>query len=292
MSNVVKKTVKGFLPLFPLVILLLFVFAYPCISAFFFSLHDVSFGQVAGRYVGLGNFRGLFQSTTFWESLGKSFLWAAGNLVIQLVVPLGIALVLNRRIRGISIARSLVMLPWIIPAVTIAICMRWMLLPRIGIVNEILLFFGFLRKPVHFLGSSSTAMPFLILLNSWKFLPFGTLLILAALQTIPESILEAAAVDGARGFQQFRYITFPILGSMIWFVGFLAFAWNFNTFDLIWLTTQGGPGTAMQTLPILMYRTAFRVFRLGEASALSVLIVLFLLVVGLIYLRLFAPGER
>jgi len=135
-------------------------------------------------------------------------------------------------------------------------------------------------------------MPFLILLNSWKFLPFGTLLILAALQTIPESVLEAAAVDGAKGFQQFRYITFPLLGSMIWFVGFLAFAWNFNTFDLIWLTTQGGPGTATQTLPVLIYRTAFKVFRLGEASAISVIIVVLLLAIGVVYLRFFAPkGE-
>lgn len=284
-----RKTVKEFLPLLPLVVLLLFVFAYPCVSAFFLSLHEISFGEAAGRYVGFDNFMGLFRSAIFWESLNKSFLWAAGNLAIQLVVPLGIALVLNKRIKGISIARSLVMLPWIIPAVTIAICMRWMLLPRIGIVNEVLLFLGILRRPVHFLGSPSTAMPFLILLNSWKFLPFGTLLILAALQTIPESVLEAAAVDGASGFQQFRYVTFPLLGSMIWFVGFLAFAWNFNTFDLIWLTTQGGPGTATQTLPVLVYRTAFRVFRLGEASAISVVIVLLLLVVGVIYLRFFAP---
>lgn len=284
-----KRRVKELLPLFPLAVLLLFVFGYPCVSAFFLSLREISFGEAAGRYVGFGNFKKLSQDVVFWESLSKSFLWALGNLVIQLLAPLGIALVLNKRLRGISVARSLVMLPWIIPAVTIAICMRWMLLPRIGIINEILLFLGILRKPVHFLGSSSTAMPFLILLNSWKFLPFGTLLILAALQTIPESVLEAAAVDGARGFQQFRYITFPLLGSMIWFVGFLAFAWNFNTFDLIWLTTQGGPGTATQTLPVLVYRMAFKVFRLGEASAISVVIVILLLIVGVVYLRLFAP---
>ncbi|WP_369017605.1 sugar ABC transporter permease [Thermatribacter velox] len=191
--------------------------------------------------------------------------------------------------KGINLARSLIMLPWIVPSVAIAICMRWMLLPRIGIINEFLLFAKIIQKPVHFLGNSSTAMPFLILLNSWKFMPFGTLLILAALQSIPESVFEAAAVDGARSFQQFRYITFPLLGSMIWFVGFLAFAWNFNTFDLIWLTTQGGPGNATQTLPVLIYRTAFKVFRLGEASAISVFIVFLLLIIGVLYLKLLAP---
>lgn len=285
--------IKQYLSIIPLLVLLLFVFAYPCVSAFFLALHKVSFGEATGEYIGLGNFKELLQSTVFWDSLGLSLVWALGNLAIQLVAPLGIALVLNKRIRGVNLARSLIMLPWIVPVATIAICMRWMLLPKIGIINEVLLSLGILRQSVHFLGSPSTAMLFLILLNSWKFLPFGTLLILAALQTIPESVLEAAAVDGARGFQQFRYITFPLLGSMIWFVGFLAFAWNFNTFDLIWLTTQGGPGVATQTLPVLVYRTAFKVFRLGEASTISIFIALLLLVVGVVYLKLFAPkGEQ
>jgi multiple sugar transport system permease protein len=292
MSRKLKKEIKQYLPIFPLLVLLLLVFAYPYISTFFLAFYEVSFGEATARYVGFHNFSRLFKDLTFQDSLAKSFLWALGNLVIQLVVPLGIALILNQKIRGINLARSLVMLPWIVPAATIAICMRWMLLPRIGIINEILLSVGIFRRQIHFLGSSTTAMPFLILLNSWKFIPFGTLLILAALQTIPESVFEAAATDGARGFQQFRYITFPLLGSMIWFVGFLAFAWNFNTFDLIWLTTQGGPGTATQTLPVLIYRTAFKIFRLGEAATMSVFIALLLLVIGILYLKIFAPkGE-
>lgn len=292
MPGTFTKELKQYLVVVPLLALLLLVFAYPCVLTFFLALHEVSFGEATAKYIGLRNFTELLKSATFRESLGKSFLWAAGNLVIQLVVPLGIALLLNERIKGVDLARSLVMLPWIVPAVAIAICMRWMLLPRIGIINEILFSLGVLRRQIHFLGTPSTAMPFLILLNSWKFIPFGTLLILAALQTIPESVFEAAAVDGAKGFQQFRYVTFPLLGSMIWFVGFLAFAWNFNTFDLIWLTTQGGPGTATQTLPVLVYRTAFKVFRLGEGSAISVFIALILFTIGVLYLKLFAPrGE-
>lgn len=287
-----KKSSRGlrqYLPLLPLLALLIFVFAYPCISAFLLAFQDISFGEASGNYVGLKNFAGLLENQVFINSLTRSFVWAIGNLVIQLSIPMGIALLLNRRMKGINLARSLIMLPWIVPSVAIAICMRWMLLPRIGIINEFLLFAKIIQKPVHFLGNSSTAMPFLILLNSWKFMPFGTLLILAALQSIPESVFEAAAVDGARSFQQFRYITFPLLGSMIWFVGFLAFAWNFNTFDLIWLTTQGGPGNATQTLPVLIYRTAFKVFRLGEASAISVFIVFLLLIIGVLYLKLLAP---
>lgn len=283
------KELRQYLPILPLIVLLLFVFTYPCISAFLLAFQDISFGEASGDYVGLKNFTRLLENQVFINSLTRSFVWAIGNLIIQLTIPMGIALLLNKRIKGINLARSLTMLPWIVPSVAIAICMRWMLLPRIGIINELLLFSKIIQKPIHFLGNSSTAMLFLIILNSWKFLPFGTLLILAALQSIPESVFEAAAVDGAKGFQQFRYITFPLLGSMIWFVGFLAFAWNFNTFDLIWLTTQGGPGNATQTLPVLIYRTAFKVFRLGEASAISVFIVILLLIIGILYLKLFAP---
>ena len=141
------------------------------------------------------------------------------------------------------------------------------------------------------LGSSAVAMPTLVLINSWKFIPFGTLMILSVLQTIPTDIHEAAKVDGCGAWSRFRYITLPYLGNMIWFVGFLAFAWNFNTFDLIWLTTAGGPGSSTETLPIMIYRTAFKTFRLGEASASASLIAVALIVFGFFYFKSMTPKD-
>ena len=117
-------------------------------------------------------------------------------------------------------------------------------------------------------------------------------MILAALRMIPDSVYEAAKVDGASGFQRFKYVTLPYIGSMIWFVGFLAFSWNFNTFDLIWLTTQGGPGSATQTLPVLIYRTAFKTFRLGEASAISITIAIILIIIGILYFKYLSPKSE
>ncbi len=289
--NLARKELKEYLFLLPVFSIITIIFAYPYIRTFYLAFFNVRFGVPEMHYVGLANFANLLASTTFWQALSRSFVWAAGNLVIQLSIPLGIALLLNKKIRGIHFARALVMLPWIVPAVAIAVCMRWMLLPRIGIINEILIRVGVMDQQMHFLGSTATAMPTLILLNSWKFIPFGTLLILSALQSVPEGVYESAAVDGAKGFQVFRYITFPLLGSMIWFVGFIAFAWNFNIFDLIWLTTQGGPGGSTQTLPVLIFRTAFRTFRLGEASAMAVFIAILLLVFGILYFRILAPKK-
>jgi multiple sugar transport system permease protein len=174
--------------------------------------------------------------------------------------------------------------------VAVAVSMRWMLLPGIGVVNEILQ--NTVGTQINFLGSRSAAIPTLIILNSWKLFPFGTLLILAALQTIPEEIYEAARVDGASPWQQFIHITFPLLGAMIWFMGFLVLVWNFNIFDTIWLTTEGGPGHIMQTLPVLVYRRAFRVFRLGEGATIATIGAAFLMLIGLLYFKFLSPKRE
>ncbi len=272
----------------PILVLVAVIFAYPFARAFFLSFYSISFGSAESEFIGLDNFMNLLHSQVFGQALVNSLFWTVGNLLIQLTIPMGLALLLNRAMRGINIVRAAIMLPWIVPTVTIAVCMRWMLLPKIGIISEMLSSIGIADR-IHLLGNSGTALPTLIFLNSWKFLPFGTLMILASLQTIPDSIYEAARVDGAGGFQRFTYITFPYIGSMIWFVGFLAFSWNFNTFDLIWLTTQGGPGSSTQTLPVLIYRTAFKTFRLGEASAISIIIAINLVVIGILYFRHLTP---
>ena len=281
----------SYLLLVPILLLIIVIFAYPFIRTFILGFYKISFGASEPLYIGLNNFKDIIHNPTYWQGLTTSLYWTFGNLLVQLSIPLFIAILLNKRISGINFARALIMVPWIVPAVTIAVCMRWMLLPKIGIINEMLDSMNIMKKQIHFLGHRLTVMPTLILLNSWKFLPFGTLMILAALQTIPAETYEAAEVDGAGGFQKFRYITLPLVGSMIWFVGFLAFSWNFNTFDLIWLTTQGGPGTRTQTLPVLIYRTAFKTFRLGEASAISVTIAILLVIVGVFYFKYLAPKK-
>jgi len=121
--------------------------------------------------------------------------------------------------------------------------------------------------------------------QTWQFIPFGTLLILAALQTIPRDLYDAMKVDGATAFQLFRYLIFPRLGPMIGFVVFLAFVWNFNVFDKIWLTTQGGPVNATMTLPVMVYKRAFRTFRMGQSSAVGTITVISLIVLGTIYFK-------
>jgi multiple sugar transport system permease protein len=288
----VRKKFIGYLFPLPLLILILLIFLYPLLSTIRYSLYDIPFGVKEGPFIGLQNYRIIFNEPVFWQGFKNSIIWALGNLALQLSIPFGIAIVLNHRLKGINFVRATVLIPWIVPAVVVAICARWLLLPTTGPFNYYLIKAGIITRRLNFLGSLDLAMPTLIALNSWKFFPFGTLLILAALQTIPAELYEAARVDGANPWQCFTKITFPLVGKIVWFIGFLAFVWNFNIFDLIWLTTQGGPGNTTQTLPVLIYRRAFKTFRLGEGSSIAVVIIIFLAAVGLVYFKLLAPKKE
>jgi len=288
----VRRKIIGYLFPLPLLILILVIFLYPLLSTVRYSLYDIPFGVKEGPFVGLRNYRIIFGEPVFWQGFKNSIIWALGNLALQLTIPFGIAIVLNHRLRGINFVRAIVLIPWIVPAVVVSICARWLLLPTMGPINHYLIKTGIITRRLNFLGSLELAMPTLIALNSWKFFPFGTLLILAALQTIPVELYEAARVDGANPWQCFTRITFPLVGKMVWFIGFLVFVWNYNIFDLIWLTTKGGPGNTTQTLPVLIYRRAFKTFRPGEASSIAVIIVIFLAALGLVYFKLLAPKKE
>jgi len=273
----------GFVLIAPVLVLILFSYGYPLFdlirSSFFVTRAGVN------EYVGLFNYQKVLSSSIFYQAVVNSLRWTGLSLAIQLSVPLILALALNQRFWGNSLARVLMLVPWIMPTVVVAIMLRWLLEPNVGLINHFLRSLGIVRTPIDFLGSTQSAFLTLVCANSWQFLPFGTLLILAGLQTIPHDVLEAAWVDGAGVWQRFRYIIFPLLGPVIGFVFFLAFVWNFNTLGLIWLTTQGGPLNTTLTLPVLIYRRAFRGFAMGEAAAMGSLASVALMIVGVFYFK-------
>lgn len=290
MKRYKRVSLVTYLYIIPILVLIGIIFIYPLSQVLISSFYNIRLGAQEGIFVGLDNYRLIFSEPVFWKSVRSSLIWTFGNLILQLIIPLGVAILLNQKLRGMHFARTLILLPWIIPMVALAVSMRWMLLPGIGIFNEILK--NIIGTQISFLGSRSAAMPTLIILNTWKWLPFGTLLILTALQTIPREVYEAARVDGANFWKQFIYITFPLLGKVIWFMGYLILVWNFNTFDTIWLTTEGGPGHIMQTLTILVYRRAFKVFRLGEGAAVATIGAALLMVMGILYFKFLSPKRE
>jgi multiple sugar transport system permease protein len=247
------------------------------------------FGNMS--WVGLTNYARVLSDGTFWSSALVSMGWLFGNLVLQSALPMLVALFLNKEFRGRDIARTLILTPWIIPTIVCAIMWRWMLEPSVGIVNNIMaLVLG--ARPVPFLGSLKLALSTIIGINTWKFSPLGIVLLVAALQTIPKELYEAARIDGASGWQEFKNISFPLVGKVVWFVSLLGAIWVFNVVDLIWLLTEGGPGSVTQTVPVLVYRTAFKLFNMGSASAMAVTVSVFLILLGVLYFRVFQPKDE
>lgn len=275
----------GYLLILPVLLLILGLYAYPLFDLTRASLHETRFGFGDLRFSGLTNYERVFRDSYFRRALYNSLFWTVLNLVLQLSIPVVLALMLNQRFQGNTSARVFMLIPWITPIVVIAILARWLLEPNVGIVNKLLRDTGIVSGWINFLGSPRYALPTLVGINTWQFIPFGTLLILAALQTIPRELYEAARVDGAGARQLFQHVLFPLLGPVIGFVGFLAFVWNFNTFALIWLTTQGGPLNTTLTLPVLIYRKAFRGFAMGEAAAIATLVGLVLIIFGIVYFK-------
>ena len=281
-----KKQATGLLYLAPVLILIIGFFLYPSISIIKTSFYQTRYG-INFNFAGLKNYLLIFGDEVFHASLVNSLIWTVTGLILQLTIPLGTALLLNQRFKGNTLARATMLVPWITPSVIIAIMARWILEPELGMLNSILLKLSLVDGPINFLGSTTAALPTLILAQTWQFIPFGTLLILAALQTIPRALYDAMKVDGAKPFQLFRYLIAPRISPMIGFMVFLAFVWNFNVFDKIWLTTQGGPVNATMTLPVLVYKRAFKTFRMGQSSAVGTITVVGLIILGIIYFKYF-----
>ena len=254
------------------------------------SLKATRFGFEEAPFIGLKNYFDIFKDEIYVDAIGKSFLWTFENLIIQLTIPLFIALLFNKEGVFYAISKSLLLIPWVLPMVVISIVWRWLLEPNVGFVNHLLTSMNL--EPINFLGSLNLTFHVLVLINSWHFIPFGTILMLAALSTVPQSLYDAAKVDGANAFQRFIYITFPNIVRIIWFVGLLAFMWSFNAFDLIWLTTRGGPSNATMTLPTYIYKLAFKMYNAGQSSAAAFISTVILIGIATIYFVFFSPRSE
>ena len=280
-----KNSINGYLFLSPILILITIFLIYPFMRVIHVSFFATRFGFGKMEFSGIQNYISLFKDEVFQTSVLNSMIWTVGCLILQLSIPLGLALLLNKKFRGGNIVRSIILIPWIAPVVGVAMMTRWILEPQLGIANKIFVGIGLIHKPVNFLGSMTNALPTLMVISSWQFIPFGTLLMLAALQTISPELYDAIKIDGANFWQIFRYLIFPLIGSMVGFVFFFGFVWNFNIFAIIWMTTQGGPVNSTMTLPVLIYKRAFKSFNMGESAAMATIVGFFLIVVGFLFFK-------
>lgn len=239
---------------------------------------------------GLDNYLELAGDHRFWGSFGIGIVWAGSVALLTLVCAMGLALLLNSNLRLKGLTRVLALIPWAMPPVVIAIVWRMIYNPNSGPLNATLGWFGI--PGVNWLGDFSTALPAVIVVGVWAGIPQTTVLLLAGMQSISAEQHEAAAVDGAGAVRRFWHVTLPALRPVIIAVTALDFIWQFNSFGLIYVLTEGGPGGRTMIPPLFTYLEAFRNREIGYASAMgNVLVVAILLILSLYLINQFRQNK-
>lgn len=275
----------GLMLIAPTVMVFCAVIVYPLASALYLSFFQIFTPTLQGGWVGLDNYRLLLSKGEFWVSLGNNLIWTAGTLFLQIVLGVGMALVLHQNIMFRSLARSLILFPYFISTVVAVLVWRWLFNDLYGILNHLLMMAGLINMPIDYLGSMPNAMISVILVGAWKYFPFVVIAVLARLQTIPDSLYEAARIDGAGPVARFLDLTLPQLRDVLVVIILLRAIWDFKEFDLIFLLTGGGPVISTQTLPLLVYKEAFALNQMGMASAYAVVMMAIMLVFMIVYMR-------
>lgn len=256
----------------PLLLWLLITVIYPLCYTFWLSMQNQELLGAKSEFVWLDTYRLVLSNKEFWTALKNSLIWTVGNSILQGIGGLTVGLLLNQRFKGCRFMRVWVILPWIIPTVVMAIMWKWMLSSTFGVLGWLLVKSGICATAPNFLGNPLSAMPTLIFINSWRWIPFMAVVILAALQTIPDELYEAAAVDGAGPVKKFLTITLPGVAGTTTTMFLIGTLFSFNMFDVIWLMTEGGPLNYTTTLPVLIYKSAFKTFRVSQAAAISMIV--------------------
>lgn len=287
-----KKRVMAALTILPPMLLFTFVNLVPIVGVIGASFFNINAFSNEWTWNGLANFETLLVNDSFYASLSRSVVYAGGSVLIQVAFGTTLALLLNRSFKFVNLARTFAILPYLIPNAVIGFMALWMLNSQWGIVTQLLVQTGITETSVSFFGDQTTAMVAAILTSSWKDSIFVTVMVLARLQAIPESYYEAAKMSGATAYQRFRDVTLPNLKGVFFIVLLLRAVWMFNTFDYIWVLTQGGPRGATTTAPIYAYNVAFGTSRLGIAAAVSTVLFVIMVVAAVLYFRILEPSEE
>ena len=246
----------------------------------------------SSRFVGLENFRTIYEDPLFWQSFRQAAVWTAWSILLQTVLGVALALLLHLPLRGISVFRGLLLFPYIVPTVVIALVLQWMLNPEIGVVNWSLKGAGLIDENIYWLATPGMAMVSTIALNVWKYTPFVTICVLARLQTIPLELYDAAKVDGAGAVRRFFDITLPQLAEVLTVVVIFRTIWTFNKFEEIYLLTKGGPGTSTFNLAIYSFEQSVANLKMGVGAATGVVMMFLLFAGSLVYMRVFKFAEE
>jgi arabinogalactan oligomer/maltooligosaccharide transport system permease protein len=298
-------TQRKYLPyafLAPAMLAMLALVFYPLLYGIMFSFTNATSKNIAKHiganyipasydFVGLDQFKAILQpDSPFWGVLQQTVIWTVINVVLHVSLGLLLGVLLNRKIRGRTVYRVLLIIPWAVPSFVSAFAWRYIFNQQFGFIN---LFLGKLGvAPVGWLSTQFLATTVAVIANTWLAIPFNMVTILGGLQSIPTDLYEAANVDGASAWQSFRRITLPLLRPILTTIILLGAIWTFNSFNIIFLLTAGEPAGKTEILATYAYRRAFENYNFGVSAAYSVIILIILLAFAAFYIRVINRNEQ
>ncbi|MCB8837550.1 carbohydrate ABC transporter permease [Aurantimonas sp. VKM B-3413] len=266
----------GFLFMLPAAAFLLCFLTYPLGLGVWLGFTDTTIGR-SGVFIGLENYIWLFDDPVFWLAVYNTILYTFVASVLKFVLGLWLALILNEHLPFKNFFRAIILLPWVVPTVLSALAFWWIYDSQFSIISWVLMQWGWIDQPINFLGDPNTARASVIAANVWRGIPFVAISLLAGLQTIPQSLNEAAALDGATSWQRFTKVTLPLLTPIIAVVMTFSVLFTFTDFQLIYVLTRGGPVNATHLMATLSFQRAIPGGQLGEGAAIAVAMIPFLL---------------
>ncbi|NMM65202.1 sugar ABC transporter permease [Clostridium sp. P21] len=231
-------------------------------------------------FVGLENYINLFNNRDFYKALFNTVYFSIGTVIPTIIGGLALALILNKKLKGMEIYRTILFSPWITPTVAVSIVWAWIFEPRAGLANYVL---ALLHLPkTQWLQSSSWAMPAVIIVTVWKSIGWTMIFYMAALQKVPSELYEAASIDGASSWQKFKNVTLPMISPTTFFIVIINTINALQAYDQIQVMTQGGPAGSTRTLLYMYYQSAFEHFNMGEATAAATILLIIIAVLSLL----------
>ena len=277
--------------LLPALIPVFLLSLFPLLRGVYLGFTDYRLGETI-RFNGLDNYARMLHDVYFWQSFQVGFIWTIVVTAGQVFLGLCLALLLHRKMRFTSIYSTLMLVPWAMPPIIRGIVWRQVYDPDTGILNALLVRSGLIHQNINWLSSFEYVIPAVIVAGIWGEIPKAAVFLLAGLQAIPDDLYEAARIDGAGVWKEFTRITLPMLAPVMAAVVSLSFMWNFNTFGIVWVLTQGGPG-GLTRLPMLAaYEEAFRYGYVGYAAAIGNVMVVIISIVLFGYLRVQLKENR
>jgi multiple sugar transport system permease protein len=278
----------------PALVLLALTVVYPLARGVYLSFRAHSLvNPTMNGFVGLDNYRTLLSSSAYRDVWTTTLIFVAASVAGQFLLGFLTALVLNNRhLKRPGLFRGLLLVPWIVPTVVTSLLWKWIYNQQYGIFNYVLDRLGVISGFKPWIGDPDLALFSVVLANVWKGFPFHMIVLLAALQTIPSDVVEAATIDGATAIQRFLHIVLPYMRYIIMIDLLISIIWTFQNFTLIWTMTEGGPGNSTTTLAINIYRTSFQGFDMGLGAAIGTLWLIGLLAFSVVFVRLVGGGER